>query len=66
MKADVYLHSSKESMWDKGEELGLKEAALKNFMYACYEVKLTLDIDPVTGDYTIIAVDDRMVAEDES
>ncbi len=52
----VYLHSSKESMYDKGVNLGLKGDALNKFMYACYEVELTLDIDRTNGEYNIVAV----------
>lgn len=56
-----YLHSSKEEMLDLGEQHGLKGAALDNFMYALYEVKLELEVDMQTGDSKIIKCDDRIV-----
>jgi hypothetical protein len=59
MRTDVFLHGEKESMWIKGEELGLTGEALRNFSRACYEVKLTLEVNADTGDADIIAVDDR-------
>lgn len=62
MKATVYLHSTKESMRDKGEQLGLKGPALENFMYACYEVEIELEVDEATGNAKIVAVDQRAVA----
>lgn len=55
----VYLHSSKESMLDAGEKLGLSEEALSNFKYACYEVAVTLSVDTRTGEADIIEVDGR-------
>lgn len=61
MTATIYLHSTKESNRDVGQELGLTGEALNGFMYACYEVKLTLEVDEVTGDSVITHVDDRKV-----
>ena len=63
MRTTVYLHSMKETMLEKGEVLGLDGAALDLFMYACAEVKLTLDVDVWSGDSRIVAVDDRPVKE---
>ena len=56
IKKTVYLHGSKEEMFDLGEELGLEGDALSNFGYALYEVGLELEIDTGTGDYTIVNV----------
>ncbi len=62
-KVDVYLHSNKEEMWDQGEKIGLKGEALRKFKFACYEVKITLNVNEDTGDASIVAVDDRTLAE---
>jgi len=59
--ADVYLHSSKDSMHEKGVSLGLSGDALDKFRYACYEVKIGLEVDDVTGDAVIVNVDGREV-----
>ena len=61
MFISVYLHSSKESMRDQGETAGLKGKALDNFMYACYEVKIGLEVDD-KGNARIISVDDRSIS----
>lgn len=45
MIAIIYLHSNKESMLEKGEELGLTGDALNYFMYTCSEVKIELQVD---------------------
>lgn len=58
MKATIYLHASKESNIDLGESLGLKGKALEMFAYACYEVKVEMEVDP-DGNARIIAVNDR-------
>lgn len=62
MKIDVYLHSSKEDMWHNGRKAGLSEAACELFMFACCEVKVTLDVNPKNGRADIIAIDDRKIA----
>ena len=54
----VYLHSSKESMYDAGEKAGLKDDALHLFMYACTEVRVDLDVDE-KGNAIIKSVDGR-------
>jgi len=53
----IYLHSSKESMYSKGRELGLTGAALENFTYCCYEVAVNLEVDKETGGYTILSAE---------
>lgn len=57
----VYLHSNRESMYECGKELGLIGDALNLFAYACYEVKLTVDVDERTGRAVITHVDERKV-----
>ncbi len=59
MRADIYLHGSKESNYETGQELGLKGKALEYFCYACYEVKVTVEVNEKTGAATIVAVDDK-------
>ncbi len=57
----VYIHGSKESMRDKGETAGLRGNALNFFMYACYEVKIGLEVDD-KGNAKIISIDDRFIS----
>lgn len=45
LKTKLYCHSNKESMYDKGEELGLSDEALDNFIYTMYEVEFDVEID---------------------
>lgn len=59
MKATVYLHSSKDNMGDKAEELNLSENAAGQFRYALSEVKFDLDVNEETGMVEILAVDGR-------
>ena len=54
----IYLHSSKESMLDKGKKLGLSEDACEEFMYALYEVGIEIEVYE-NGGYTIIGVKDE-------
>jgi hypothetical protein len=61
LEADVYLHSSKETNYEQGRSMGLTGAALDNFMYACYEVRIGLEVDAETGDAVIVSVDGREV-----
>lgn len=63
MNVNVYLHNSKENMWETGETLGLTGEALRLFIYACVEVKITLRVDEQTGEAKIIAVDGREVRD---
>lgn len=41
----IYVHSSKESMYDKGEQLGLNEKQLQEFIYTAYEVEIGIQVD---------------------
>lgn len=43
-KVTVYVHSSKEAMWELGESIGLSEEALGLFKYACCEVALSVEV----------------------
>ena len=57
-KTSVYLHSNKEAMWDKGQELGLSEEAISdNFRSCCYEVKVNIEVNE-DGTYKILSVEE--------
>ncbi len=45
----MYMHSSKESMIDVGEDIGLSEEAMKTFIYTGNEIKLEIRVHPLTG-----------------
>lgn len=45
IKTKIYLHTSKEDMYYDGEELGLSEEQLQNFMYVGYEIAVDIEID---------------------
>lgn len=62
MKVKVYVHSSKDSMWDKGVSLGLESEALRLFSYALCEVEFVLDVN-ADGTYKIVTVDGKAVSE---
>jgi hypothetical protein len=44
MKIKYYLHSDKETNYDKAKELNLTKEAADAFAYCCYEVEMTLDV----------------------
>jgi hypothetical protein len=54
IRINGYVHSSKESMADLGEEHGLTGKALDKFCYALYEVMIPMMVDTETGEYEII------------
>lgn len=56
IKTKMYLHGDKDSAWEIGKKLKLKGEALKNFMYALYEVEFLLEVDTKTGEYKILKV----------
>lgn len=51
----MYLHSSKDSNYEKAEELGLSEEATQKFKYALYEVEFDVEVDMETGDTKILS-----------
>jgi hypothetical protein len=59
MLITAYLHSSKETMSNKGFEAGLPVEVLGRFAYALYEVKLLLDVNEQDGMAEILKVEDR-------
>lgn len=65
IKTKVYLHGYKESMRDLGSKIGLKGEALNEFQYGFNEVEFDIEVDELTGEYEIIAVDGRPLAKAE-
>lgn len=59
MKITMYLHSSKDSNYEVGQEAGLKGKALEKFAYCLYEVKFEVEVDEITGKYEILTVDGK-------
>jgi len=57
------LHSSKDSNYYEGEEIGLKGEALHNFSYALYEVMFDVEVDMKTGDTIILTCDGKKLEE---
>jgi hypothetical protein len=55
----------KESNYNLGKELMLSEKALKEFVYALYEVEFSVEVDMSTGKSKIIAVDEHKVLYDK-
>lgn len=55
----MYLHSDKDSNYERGESLGLKDEALHTFAYALGEVGFDVEVDMETGETTILEVDSR-------
>ncbi len=65
MLIKAYVHGSKESMRDAGEQAGLSEKALGMFVFACSEIEVLLDVDEQTGKARIIKVDNRLVTDEQ-
>ena len=61
MKTKIYLHSEKETMREEGENLGLTNNALDNFMRALYEVEFDIEVDPATGNCEILKVNGKEI-----
>lgn len=45
----IYFHTDKESMAEKGQEIGLTGKALDEFVYTGYEVGLSIEVNEKTG-----------------
>jgi hypothetical protein len=45
----MYFHADKSGNAENGREMGLEGAALDKFVYAGYEVGITIEIDEKTG-----------------
>lgn len=59
----LYVHASKEQAYAAGQRAGLTGFALDNFKYAGTEFALTFEVNPVNGDATLIAVDERSLMD---
>ena len=58
----AYLHSDKSNMYNCGEEDGLTEKQLENFVYALYEVEFELIVDK-EGNAKVLTVDGKMLED---
>ena len=56
---DVYMHASRETVYEQGRELGLAGQALEYFAYTGYEEKITYAVNMETGESTPVALNDR-------
>ena len=56
MRTTVYLHSSKESMYEKGVSLGIQGDALDMFKYALSEVVVEIEVNEATGIVEIFGI----------
>lgn len=54
----AYLHSEKESNWDKATNLGLDEndKFMDTSLYSLYEVQFDMEVDPETGESWILGI----------
>lgn len=59
---DTYVHGSKERGYEIGEQLGLEDEALGQFVYLHYEVELTIRVQK-DGSYVITHVDGFPVSD---
>lgn len=64
MKTKMYLHSNKDSNYELGEKLGLKDDALRRFAYALSEVEFEVGVDPGNGDVTVLMVNGKAVSQE--
>lgn len=65
MKTTFYLHSDKESNYQKGEKLGLTGEALKKFAYALCEVTIKAEVAD-DGTCEIISIDGMKVSREQN
>jgi len=63
VKTKLYLHSSKESMADNGDELGLEGEAMDRFIYTFYEVVFDVEVDTETGEAYATALEGMPLKE---
>lgn len=57
----IYVHSSDETMWEKGKSLGLEGEVLSMFSHGADEFKIGLEVDTKTGLCTAVSLDDRPI-----
>lgn len=63
MRITLYLHGSKESAYDAGYQAGLRDSALKMFMYAGTEHAIEYEVDQYTGEAKAVKIDGRDIAK---
>lgn len=61
MKTTIYLHADRDSLWEKGERLGLAGEALRMFSFTACEVEVGIDVNMETGESTIVTLDGRVL-----
>jgi len=55
-KTVIYLHSNKDSMWEKGLQIGLSEDAIScNFAYCLCEIGIEIEVNE-DGSYKILGI----------
>lgn len=58
---DVYVHSSKDMLYEEGERLGMTRDALMLFRHLASEVRLTYRVNTETGEGVLLFVDGRSI-----
>lgn len=59
----LYVHGSRESAYEVGEKAGLRDEALRMFMFAAGEHEMTYSVDTENGTASLIAVDGFVLSE---
>jgi hypothetical protein len=59
----MWLHGSKEDSFDVGRKLGLSEKALKVFVNALYEIEFEVEVELLSGESQIVAVNGKKLME---
>jgi hypothetical protein len=57
-----YLHSDKETNYEKAKELGLSPEATKQFAYACYEVGIMVEVNE-DGSCQAMGIEGRLLQQ---
>ncbi len=56
VKTNIFLRSDRDSLYEKGEELGLVGEALSNFSYTLYGTEVEIEVDINTGNYRVLNI----------
>lgn len=56
MKTTVYVHGSREAMWEAGEEIGISEKTLWTFRHALTELEVDLEVNVDDGSHEILEI----------
>lgn len=63
---DIYVHSDKDSNYDKAESLGITDAeAIRNFVYTGMEERLTYSVNVKTGESKLIGANGFYLSDEE-